>query len=110
MFASFNSMESSRMANNDQKYIIMKDSSMSLKPGDHTLKKSIYSEVSSYENMCRFCFDSTSSKSNPLLAVCKCSGSVKNVHFNCLKSWVKSKMEKVETSYCVYYQYQPLSC
>ena len=43
MFASFNSMESSRMANNDQKYIIMKDSSMNLKPGDHTLKNSIYS-------------------------------------------------------------------
>lgn len=95
MFASFNSMESSRYVNNDQKYIIMKDSSMSLRPGDHSLKKSVLSELSSCDTMCRFCFDSTSSKSNPLLAVCRCAGSVKNVHFNCLKSWVRSKMEKV---------------
>lgn len=109
MFASFNSLESSRFAANDQKYILMKESSISLRPGDHSLKKSVYSEVS-HDNMCKFCFDSTSSKSNPLLAVCKCAGSVKNVHFNCLKSWVKSKMEKVETSYCVYYHYQPLTC
>jgi hypothetical protein len=43
MFASFNSMESSRFVANDQKYIIMKDSSMSLKPGDHSLKKSVFS-------------------------------------------------------------------
>jgi E3 ubiquitin-protein ligase DOA10 len=30
---------------------------------------------------------------NPLISVCKCSGSVKLVHLYCLRSWLDSKKE-----------------
>ena len=47
------------------------------------------------EIFCRFCWDTNSVILNPLLSVCKCSGGVGYVHYECLKHWLKTKM--VET-------------
>lgn len=35
----------------------------------------------SQENQCRICFETTNEKENPLVCLCKCSGSVKYTHF-----------------------------
>jgi len=36
---------------------------------------------------CRVCYDETSSKDNPLIRPCKCSGSMKFIHKLCLQQW-----------------------
>jgi hypothetical protein len=38
------------------------------------------------ENICRFCFDKEESE-NPLIDPCKCTGSMKYVHVQCIQQW-----------------------
>jgi hypothetical protein len=39
------------------------------------------------ELMCRICFDGESTSSNPLIAPCRCKGSMRHVHARCLAEW-----------------------
>lgn len=39
--------------------------------------------------ICRFCYDPPAAN-NPLIAPCKCIGSIQYVHLNCLKRWRKT--------------------
>ncbi len=48
----------------------------------------------SNDNQCRVCFDNSHDRENPLVCLCKCSGSVKYIHYNCLKDWINNKVEK----------------
>lgn len=41
---------------------------------------------------CRFCWISDSTDENPVIRSCKCSGSIKYIHFACLKAWLASKV------------------
>jgi hypothetical protein len=43
--------------------------------------------------ICRFCFTNDHSKENPLLSPCKCKGTMKYAHYNCLMLWIKSKAD-----------------
>ena len=45
------------------------------------------------KNICRICYDSTSNIKNPLINPCKCKGSMKYIHYNCLLNWMKSKIK-----------------
>ena len=47
---------------------------------------------------------------NPLISVCKCSGSVKLVHLNCLRSWLDSKKETRVTDSTSSYQWTIIRC
>ena len=38
---------------------------------------------------CKVCWDNTSTATNPLLNSCKCDGSVRFIHYECLKYWLK---------------------
>jgi len=40
---------------------------------------------------CRFCRSEKNSSENPLISICKCSGSVKFVHAECIKAWFQAK-------------------
>lgn len=54
----------------------------------HTEVKSIDSieDVSKSENLaCRICLFDTFVKEDPLISPCKCAGTMKQVHLNCLK-------------------------
>lgn len=42
---------------------------------------------------CRICLSDTHTRKDPLISPCQCSGSVKFIHLNCLKEWLKSKLE-----------------
>ena len=44
-------------------------------------------------NICRICYGENSIKENPLLCPCICKGSMKYIHYLCLKSWINSKIE-----------------
>ena len=40
---------------------------------------------------CRHCFSASASKEDPLISLCRCSGSSKFVHQSCLSYWVAKK-------------------
>lgn len=41
---------------------------------------------------CRICQSEESTKDNPLISPCKCTGSIKYIHIKCMQEWYKSKM------------------
>ena len=47
-------------------------------------------DVQSVE-VCRICYDS-GDESNPLIAPCKCSGSMQYVHLSCLRKWMDGRL------------------
>ena len=51
------------------------------------------------EYMCRICFESEE-ESKPLITPCKCSGSMKYIHEECLKIWLLSQDKDLGTSEC----------
>ena len=44
------------------------------------------------EDICRFCWQGSMSAENPLLCSCKCDGTMKFLHYLCLKEWIKTKV------------------
>ena len=42
------------------------------------------------ENFCRICYGEEDDNDNPLIQPCICHGSMKYIHFNCLKHWLKT--------------------
>lgn len=61
-------------------------------------------------DLCRICFSSTNTKANPLFAPCKCTGTVKFVHFACLKSWLNLKLVSQLTPSLRYYYWKSFEC
>jgi hypothetical protein len=41
---------------------------------------------------CKYCWGSASTRENPCIVPCKCSGSVGFIHFKCLKNWLDLKV------------------
>ena len=50
--------------------------------------------------MCRFCWIGEQTEDNPIIGSCKCAGSIKYIHFNCLKLWLESKVSKKNDTEC----------
>ena len=46
------------------------------------------------KSICRVCYGDDSTDENPLISPCKCKGSMKYIHYKCLKSWLNSKIEE----------------
>ena len=46
---------------------------------------------------CKFCWMTESTLQNPLLSACQCDGSMRVIHFDCLKMWIKEKMLRKES-------------
>lgn len=51
------------------------------------------------DNQCRICFDNNTTE-NPFITPCRCAGSVKFVHEECLKTWILSQETDLSTSEC----------
>lgn len=62
------------------------------------------------EVQCKVCWDNTSTRENPLLNSCNCDGSVRFIHYNCLKQWLKQKMVKKEESNLISYTWKQFEC
>ena len=43
--------------------------------------------------ICRICYGNDYNKENPLINPCICKGSMKYIHYQCLKNWLNSKIE-----------------
>jgi hypothetical protein len=50
------------------------------------------SEILLEKSSCRICLSDSETTVDPLISPCKCSGSMKHVHLNCLKEWLRSKI------------------
>lgn len=53
----------------------------------------------SLNRQCRICMEGETSDS-PLLSPCKCAGSIRYIHEECLKTWLVSHMEDIAESCC----------
>ena len=57
------------------------------------IKKDI-NRIPKNKSMCRVCYGDDSTDENPLICPCKCKGSMKYIHYKCLKNWLNSKIEE----------------
>lgn len=55
---------------------------------------------------CKICWDNSSTPENPLLNSCNCDGSVRYIHYECLKYWLKQKMAKKEEKNLISYTWK----
>ena len=62
------------------------------------------------ELSCRVCLSSENSEENPLISPCACAGSVKHIHLDCLKEWIKSKRNIRSDGLYVSYSWETLKC
>lgn len=61
--------------------------------------------------ICRICLSNESTiPSDFLVSVCKCSGSMKWIHLNCLRRWLLNKIEIVEDDVIRIYAWKELNC
>ncbi|XP_029312125.1 E3 ubiquitin-protein ligase MARCH7-like isoform X3 [Cottoperca gobio] len=56
-------------------------------------KQRLSEELPDEVDQCRVCHSGDSSPTNPLLSPCHCSGSVRFIHLDCLKKWIKSRID-----------------
>jgi RING-variant domain/FHA domain len=76
---------------------------------------SLGSQLNMDENLekdaaCRICFCSDVTIRNPLICPCLCSGSIKYIHVDCIKNWLKSKIETKNTNTTISYYWTDLAC
>ena len=83
------------------------------------IKKKIFNESKLINNNliikkkkypCRICYSEEDLNENPLISPCKCSGSMKYIHYNCLKNWLKSKIEFDNTDLIITYSINKIQC
>lgn len=58
---------------------------------------------------CRICF-SGAYPDDPLITPCLCSGSLRHIHFNCLKYWLDTKRNVAQNETSVAYYWESLLC
>jgi hypothetical protein len=59
---------------------------------------------------CRICFLTNSEEENPLISPCKCSGSMKYIHYLCLKKCIEIKIIKKSEQNFKFYTWKSFSC
>lgn len=64
--------------------------------------------------VCRICYGDDTSPDNPLISPCICKGSMKFIHYKCIKDWLNSKiesgMEESSDNEPIIYNTKDLSC
>ena len=59
---------------------------------------------------CRICLGEEYDEENPLINPCKCSGTMKYLHLNCLKMLINSKIEKIYSDTVSLFTFKSLEC
>ena len=62
------------------------------------------------EAACRICFSGEISGINPLISPCECIGSIKYIHVDCLRHWLRSKLQTKTTANTVSYYWNEMIC
>ena len=66
--------------------------------------------METYPKICRICLSEENESSDPLINPCKCSGSMKYIHLECLRKWLINKIEIVEDEVIRIYAWKDLNC
>lgn len=61
-------------------------------------------------DVCRICFSFKTDKENPLISACKCTGTMKFIHLQCLKAWLNLKLVIKEVPNVRSYFWQSFEC
>ena len=61
-------------------------------------------------DLCRICFSNSNTPANPLFAPCKCTGTVKFIHFICLKAWLNLKLIPTKMPQFTTYYWKTFEC
>lgn len=78
--------------------------------GHEQAEEGMYDGSFNNENTCRICFRTHCNIIDPLIPVCKCSGSMELVHLLCLRRYLLSKAIKKNFSNCISYLWKSIQC
>ena len=83
-----------RINSHNDLFFIRKISSKNkkLKNSEIFLKKPLY--LPKNKPACRICYGENNNNENPLICPCICKGSMKYIHYLCLRNWLNSKIEE----------------
>ena len=83
-----------RINSHNDLFFIRKISSKNkkLKDVDIIIKKPLY--LPKNRPACRICYGENNNNENPLICPCICKGSMKYIHYLCLRNWLNSKIEE----------------
>lgn len=62
------------------------------------------------EDVCKICFGAEETPENPLLSICKCTGSMKFIHYICLKIWLHANVIERITPQVISYYWKSFHC
>ena len=62
------------------------------------------------DSQCRICFGNETSIENPLIAPCDCIGSIKYIHTDCIRHWLKSRIQTKTTATTASYYWTDFNC
>ena len=93
------------VTNNQKECNIQKESMTNNNQSEFSKKSS-----TSIKPTCRICFLTNSDEENPLISPCKCNGSMKNIHFLCLKKCIEIKIVKKSEQNYKFYSWKSFSC
>jgi E3 ubiquitin-protein ligase DOA10 len=60
--------------------------------------------------VCRICLSDDITSDNPLISPCKCSGTMKMIHIECLRSWLNSKCSIKDNNSVKTYCWKAMEC
>ena len=60
--------------------------------------------------ICRICLSEAKDPSNPFVAPCNCSGTMKYLHISCLQHWNLSKLHLKESAFSNTYIWKNFEC
>lgn len=83
--------------------------SLSLINANDSKKERILSQTN-LNLSCRICLEKNESEDNPLLTPCKCSGTMKFIHLECLQKWLRGKTIIKQNAISTTIIYKSLSC
>ena len=87
------------VTNNQKEIVINNGSEFSVQDSSRNLKPT-----------CRICFLTNSDEENPLISPCKCNGSMKFIHYLCLKKCIEIKIIKKSDQNYKFYIWKSFSC
>ena len=62
------------------------------------------------QKCCRICYSPESDINDPLISPCKCSGSMRLIHYKCMKLCIDSKVTKKEDEFCKMITWKGFEC
>ena len=74
------------------------------------MTKEVGDEAPSTDTVCRICYDRAVSSDNPLISLCRCTGSLRYTHYECFKAWMNSKIVEKKNDTYTYISFKNLKC